>query len=141
MIRVLRTTSYSRPQERLVAGHGHAIAQTAVREVIPHRVVHRRAVVPEGDRVGLPGEAALELRRLAVAVEHLEQGIALVFAQAHDVRREVAVDVERLAAGHRMGAHDRMLAARKALAGRWGAAEASAVDLGAVVHGHKSLAE
>src|SRR5581483_4407792 len=101
-------------QERLVAPDGDAIAQPLVREVIPHSVVHGAAVVPEGDRVGLPDEAALELRRLAVAVEHVEQRVALVPAEAHNARGEVAVDVERLATGHRMRADHRMLGPREA---------------------------
>src|SRR6185436_6924088 len=98
------------------------------------------AVVPEGDRVRPPREAALELRRLAMAVQHLQQSVALVPAQADDVRREVAVDIERLAAGHRMSAHHRVLVAREAtLLGLL--AEAAAIDLGAVMHRGQSLAQ
>src|SRR5258708_3323047 len=74
--------------ERLDALDGHPVAQPLVRKVIPHRMMHCRAVVPEGDRVGLPHEAALEFRRLAMPVEHLEQGIALGLAQTDDRGRE-----------------------------------------------------
>src|SRR5882757_2682760 len=88
--------------ERLVAFHGHAIAQPLVREVVPHRMMLGRTVVPESDRVRTPGEAALELRRLAMTIEHLEQRIAFAAAQADDVGGEVAVHIERLAARHRM---------------------------------------
>src|SRR5260221_13560217 len=63
--------------ERLVALHGDAIAQPLVREVVPHRMMHGRAVVPEGDRVGTPGEATVQPRRLAVAVEHPQQRLPL----------------------------------------------------------------
>ena len=60
--------------------------------------------------------------------------------QADDVRGEVRIDIKRLAAGHRMGAHDRMLAARKAaFLGR--IAEPAAIDLGAVMDCRQSLAQ
>src|SRR5579872_6010427 len=38
--------------ERLVAAHRHAMAVTAMREVVEHRVVLDGAVVPEGHRIG-----------------------------------------------------------------------------------------
>ena len=76
----------------------------------------------------------------AVTPEHLEQRIALVLAEADDARGEVAVDVERLAAGDGMGAHDGMLVAREAaLLGR--VAEAAAIDLRAVMHRAQALAQ
>src|SRR5215471_9800757 len=77
------------PIERLVAFDGDAIAQPLLREVVPHRVMHGRAIVPEGERVGPPGEAALELRRLAVTIEHLQQRIAFMTAEPHDAGGEV----------------------------------------------------
>src|SRR5206468_3878398 len=57
---------FSRAIERAVALHRHPIAVAALREIIPHRVVLDRAVVPERHRVRLPAEAAVELRRLAM---------------------------------------------------------------------------
>src|SRR5215213_1401247 len=103
-------------------------------------MMHGGAIVPEGDRVGLPGEAALEFRRLAVAVEHLQERIALALVQAHDVRGEVAIDVERLAAGDGMRAHHRMLVPGEAALLRL-LAEAAAIDLRAVMDGRQALAQ
>src|SRR5690349_8486938 len=91
--------------ERLVAAHRHAMAVTAMREVVEHRVMLGAAVVPERHRVGLPLEAALELRRLDVAIEHLEQRIAFVLLELRDAQGETTIDVQPLPAGHRMGAH------------------------------------
>src|SRR5260221_11715790 len=119
--------------ERLGALDGDAIAQPLVREVVPHGMMHGGAVVPEGDRVGTPGEAAVQLRRLAVAVEHPEQRIALAAAQPDDVRGEVAVHIERLASRHGMGAHHGMLIARKA-AFLGLITEAATIDLRAVMY-------
>ena len=45
-------------------------------------------------------------------VEIGEHGVALVPGDADDVTRKAAIDVKRFFAGHRMGAHDRMLGAR-----------------------------
>src|SRR5258706_8557258 len=81
--------------ERLVALHGDAIAQPLVREVVPHRMMHGRAVVPEGDRVGTPGEAAVQLRRLAVAVKQPEQRLPLPSAPPPHVRGAVWGDTQR----------------------------------------------
>src|SRR6476619_3417908 len=64
------------------------------------------AIVPERDRVLLPAEAALEERVRHVLVEIAQDAVALVARQAVDVARKTFVDVKRLPAGHRMGAHD-----------------------------------
>src|SRR5678815_904676 len=77
----------------------HAMAVAALRIVVPHRVVLHAAVVPERDRVHLPAEPAVELRRLDVAVEELQHRVALRPRELLDARGEAAVDVERLAAG------------------------------------------
>src|SRR5690606_32685083 len=45
----------------LRAGDGHAVAVAPLGVVVPHRQVHGAAVVPEGDRVRLPLEAAFEI--------------------------------------------------------------------------------
>ncbi|MHC2381790.1 hypothetical protein ACVIHA_006188 [Bradyrhizobium liaoningense] len=70
------------------------------------------AVVPEGDGVLGPAEAALEQRVLGVLVEISQHRIALVARDAVDVAGEAAVDVERLPARDRMRAHDGMLGMR-----------------------------
>src|SRR5882724_10819222 len=59
--------------ERLVAAHRDAMSVATMREVVEHRVVLDGAVVPEGHRVRLPLETAMELRRLDVPIEHLQQ--------------------------------------------------------------------
>src|SRR6266404_138978 len=130
----------SRPIKRLVSLHRDAIAQPLVGEIIPHGMMHRGAVVPEGDRVGLPDEAALELRCLGMAIEHLEQRLALMTLETDDAGGEIAVHIKRLAPGYRMSAHHRMLVAWKA-AGFGRVAEAAAIDLGAVMHGGEALAQ
>ena len=95
------TGCLARPQERLVAADSDPVAVPAVREVVEHGVVLNAAIVPEGDGVGLPLEAALELRRLDVAIEHLEQGVALVSLELRNAQGEAAIDVEALSAGYR----------------------------------------
>src|SRR5215470_7420655 len=80
-----------------------------LRKVVPHGVMLDAAVVPEGDGALLPAEAALELRRLHVAEEELEHGVALRARELHDARGEAAVHEERLPAGDRMSADDGML--------------------------------
>src|SRR5262245_15158408 len=95
--------------ERLVAADCHAVAIALIGIVVPQRMVLYAPVVPKGNGVRLPLEAAGQLRRLDVLVEHLHYRGAFVALQADDARGEAAVDVERLATGHRMGSHDRLL--------------------------------
>ena len=65
----------------------------------------------------LPAEPHLEFLARAELAQEIQDRAALFSRQPVDVRGEVAVDVERLALGHRMGAHDRMRRARIDLAG------------------------
>src|ERR1041384_5113762 len=95
-----------------LALHRDAGARPGVRPVVPHRPMLRAAIVPERDGVLGPAEAALEQRVLGVLVEVRKNRVALVARDADDVAGEAAVDVERLAARHRMGANDRMLGIR-----------------------------
>ena len=67
-----------------------------MRPVVPHRPVLRAAIVPEGDRVLGPAEAALEQRIFCVLVEIAQDRVALVARNADDVRREAAIDVKCL---------------------------------------------
>src|SRR5438034_6352698 len=97
------------PVKRLVALDRHTMPVSALWEVVPHRMMLHAAVVSERDRVHLPAEAALELRRLDVAAEELQHGVALGPLELHDPRREPAVDVESLPARHGVRSHDRML--------------------------------
>ncbi len=121
--------------ERLVAADRHPMAVTAVWVIVEHRVMLGAAVVPERHRVRLPLEAALEFRRLDVAVEHFQQRIALVAAELGDAQGEATVDVEPLLSGHRMGADDRMLGIGKLDVVAVGRLDAIVVRLGAVVQG------
>src|SRR5215510_13453030 len=93
---------------RALAFHRDTRARAGVRPVIPHRAVLRAAIVPEGDRVLGPAEAALEQRILRVLVEIAQDCVTFVARNADDVRGEAAVDIKRLLPRHRMGAHDRM---------------------------------
>ena len=97
-----------RDLKRAIALDGHAVAVTYVRVIVERRAVHGAAVVPEGDGVLLPAEAALELGRLAVANQHLQERVALVLSQAFDALGEAAIDEQALSARHRMRAHDGM---------------------------------
>src|SRR2546423_13381678 len=65
------------------------------------------AVVPKGDRMGLPGEPHLEFLPRAVLAQELEDRAALFSRQPVDMGGEVAVGEERLAPGHRGGANNR----------------------------------
>src|SRR6266542_3376733 len=85
------------------------LRMTPLGEVIPHGVVLHAPVVPERDGALLPAEAAVELRRLDVAEEELQHGIALRARHLHDARGESAVHEEGLPARYRMRADDRML--------------------------------
>src|SRR6185312_3405230 len=98
--------------ERLVPGDGDPVAAAGVGPVVPHRPVLDAAVVPEGDRVRLPAETALEERVFHVLVEVVQDAVALVARHADQVAGESAIDVERLLARHRMGAHHRVDGAR-----------------------------
>src|SRR5690242_7017524 len=55
--------------DRALALDGDARARARMRPVIPHRAVLRAAIVPEGDRVLGPAEAALEQRVLRVLIK------------------------------------------------------------------------
>src|SRR5580692_9098717 len=91
--------------------HRHPGAGAGMRPVVPHRAVLGAAVVPERDGVLAPAEAALEQRVLHVLIEIIQHRVALVSGDADDVAGEAAVDIKRLLARHRMGAHHRMLGA------------------------------
>src|SRR6516165_2408177 len=70
----------------------------------PFRVVRDRevldaAVVPEGHGSDLPVEAALEVGRPHMVEEEREQHLVLAVGDTDEVRRGIAVDEERPAAG------------------------------------------
>src|SRR5712692_6745330 len=128
------------PIKRCVALDRHTMAVTALWEVVPHRMMLDAAVVPERDRVHLPAEPALELRRLDVTIEELEQRVALGPLELHDLRGEAAVDVEPLLARHGVRANDGMLGFRERLALVVDAVAAT-IDVLALVHRGQRLEE
>src|SRR4029077_2759166 len=100
---------------RPISQHRDPVARASVGPVVPHRVVLDAAIVPERDRVLLPAETALKEGARHVLVEIAQDAVAFVARDAVDVAGEALVDVERLAAGHRVGAHDRVVGARVGL--------------------------
>src|SRR5262245_26166244 len=103
--------------ERSIALDRHAVHAPRPRPVVRDRIVLCAAVVPEGDRAGAPAEAALELGQTRVLVQEREQRVALAPRHAVDALGEDRIHEQRLAATHRMRAHDRM-AHRRELAAR-----------------------
>src|SRR5476649_1961436 len=87
---------------RPVARDRDAIAAASVGPVVPHGAVLDAAIVPEGDRVLLPAEAALEQRVLHVLIEVVQDAVALVARHADQAAGEAAVHVERLLSRDRM---------------------------------------
>src|SRR6516225_8689544 len=85
------------------------MAVALVRPVIEDRLVLRAAIVPEGDRVLLPFEAAGQFWRFNVLEQEGEQRVALRLTELDNARCEPAIDKQQLAAGHRMHTHHRML--------------------------------
>src|SRR5260370_3952896 len=77
-----------------------------VRVIVERGTVHRATIVPEGDGVPVPTEAALELRRLGVAHQHLQQRVALVLRESLDALGEAAIDEQAFPTRHRVTAHD-----------------------------------
>ena len=65
-------------------------------------------VVPEGHRARLPPEPAGQFGLLAVPVEHLEDGVALIGGQAQDQLGELRVHEQATAPVLGVGAHHRM---------------------------------
>src|SRR5437660_1606024 len=94
---------------RRLARKRNAMHEPAVAVIVVHRVVLRAAVIPDGERAGLPGEAAGELRPDLVLEEKLQQRRALLLGHAAKAHGMGEIDVERFAAGLRMRAHHRML--------------------------------
>src|SRR5262245_26483851 len=106
----------SGPEERLVAPDRHAVTVAPRRVIVPHRVMLDAAVVPEGDRARLPAEAAVELRRLHVAEQHLEHRLALRARELDDPRGESPIHEQRASPRDGMRADHGMLRPRKHLA-------------------------
>src|SRR5690349_5008346 len=98
-----------RKSSRLVAAERDAVHHAAMTMIVVDGVVHRTAIVPKGERAGLPAEAAGELGPDLVLPQELQQCQTLRLGPSPDVGRVCARGVERLAAGLGMRAHEGML--------------------------------
>lgn len=76
--------------------------------IVGDREVLNGAIVPEGDRIGLPAKTALEARLVDVLAEELDQRVALGLRETFDPLDRDGVEVERLASAPWMRAHERM---------------------------------
>src|SRR5271163_2963860 len=94
---------------RPLADDRYALAIAGIGEVVPYRMVLRHAVVPEGQRVRPPADAALEFdMAFDVPPQHLEDRVAFALRELIDADREAAVDEQREFAAVRMAGDDRM---------------------------------
>src|SRR5438067_5349207 len=93
-----------------VAGDRRAVHEAALPVIVVDRIVHGAAIVPDGESVSAPAEAASEFRQRRMGVEKIEQRLALGPRHALKARRVDRVDEERLAAGLGMNADGRMAA-------------------------------
>src|SRR5436190_23603124 len=92
-------------EERLIwriASDRHPTAGSRLRIVVPQRLMLDAAVVPEGDRMRLPAEPALEFLPGSKLAQKVEDRAAFFSRQLVDVGGEVAVDIKRLAFCHWM---------------------------------------
>lgn len=99
-----------------VAADGDAMPEPRVGVVIPQRLVHHAAVVPECNRVRLPLEAHAELGRFHMPIEHFENGIALAPPEADNTCGVVSVDEQGFSPRHRMCPNNGVFGPRKYLA-------------------------
>lgn len=94
---------------RHIASERDSVKQAFMAVVVINRIVKHTAVVPKGDRAGLPIEATSELGFDLVGKQKVQQRLTLLFGPAHEVRGVCGIDVERAPSGFGMGANDRML--------------------------------
>src|SRR5262249_20943553 len=94
--------------ERPIAFDRDPAAGPRLRVIIPECLVLDAAVVPKGDRRGLPAEPHLEFLPGAELAQKVQARAALLSRQPIDMGGELAIDVQRLALCHRMGANNRM---------------------------------
>src|SRR3982074_2451005 len=71
--------------ERPIAFDRHPAPRARLRVIVPECLVLDAAVVPEGDRMGLPGEPHLEFLPRAVLAQKLEDRAAFFSRQPIDV--------------------------------------------------------
>src|SRR5689334_23586304 len=77
----------------------------ALADIVVDAIMLAGAVVPEGDRIGPPGKAALQLGQLGLVEQYPQQLIAFRRRDADDMPGEDRVDVDRLLAGLRSEEH------------------------------------
>src|SRR5438128_4702181 len=91
------------------ADHGGTMHQAALRQsVVADREMHRGGVVPHQEISDLPFVAIKKLRPHTMSIELRDQIHRLGVRHALDADALAGGDVERFAAGIRMGADDRM---------------------------------
>src|SRR3954451_15433777 len=107
--------AFSAPVKRPIAADRDAVSVTAMWVVVVYRPMLRAAIVPQRNRVGFPVKTALEFGLLEVPQQVFEDRRPLIGRQADNARRKTAIDEQRLAAGHRVGAHDWVFGVRQLL--------------------------
>src|SRR5215469_144530 len=95
--------------DRSLALDRNSVHDPALALVVVYGVVLDTAVVPERDRIRPPSEATGEFWPYRVLIEPAQQRLALLLGHVLEADREVAVDIEALASGLDMRAHDRVL--------------------------------
>ncbi len=68
----------------------------------------RAAIVPQGNRIFLPLEAAMKLRSSGLLKQHVEQGSAFRRSHADNPPGKPTINEQRLPSGHRMSPHHRV---------------------------------
>src|SRR5215475_13108605 len=102
-----RVTLPTQESVRRLATHRDAMAVASVRVVVPQRMVLRAAVVPKCDRVRRPLEAHAQIGGLDVPIEHFENRVAFILAQADDVVGEKAINEQAFLTRFGMSANAR----------------------------------
>src|SRR5260221_662289 len=93
----------------LFNGQRYAVHDSAVAVVVVERIVLPGAIVPEGERAGLPLKAAGQLGSDLMPEQELEQRRAFLLGHTGEAGGMPSVDVQRPASGFGMCAHDRVL--------------------------------
>src|SRR5580704_3939780 len=96
--------------DRAITLDQHALHDPVLADrIVEHDAMHSGAVVPHHDVAGLPDMAEMMLRLARLGAQLVEQGIALRPLEPDDAILPVGIEIERLAAGFGMGAHQGML--------------------------------
>src|SRR3954470_649970 len=98
-----------RSLSRHITRERDAVHDPAMAVIVVHGIVLGAAIVPQRDRARLSAKAAGEFGPYRVLEQIAYQRRAFLNAHVGEAQRVSAIDVERLAAGLGMRAHDRML--------------------------------